>query len=206
MQRVVVGWGGAGSALVLAALILVLTWLPATLQQQAALQRDVLASGQLWQLWSGQVVHWSALHAAADALGVAAAGWLAGALYGPARVARWLLAAAPLLSLGILACQPELASYRGASGLVVGLGSLAWVGLWRTATVRRRWLVLVALAFVFKLALAWHAVAMGLPVAGFGLPEGVSVAWSAHVLGALLGLAAGALRTAPDPRTPAPHR
>lgn len=150
-------------------------------QAAAALQRGALAEAP-WRLWTGHLVHFGWPHALADGLALA----LLLGLRPTALRSRWLtaaaVAAAPLLSLGILGLEPALREYRGASGLVVGLAVWVGVAAWQARSLPRRWLGLLALAFVAKLA--WDALAGDRSAV---LPAGVSVAWSAHAVGALLG-------------------
>jgi membrane associated rhomboid family serine protease len=169
--------------------------LPTELQRELALAHTPDGPVALWQCitwWSAQFLHWGWIHAALDAGGLLLTGLVAERLFGSARVLLAVAAAAPLVSLGILWLEPGLAAYRGASGLVVLLGSAAWVGAWRAGGVDRRWLVLLGVTLAGKLGLEVHAALTGQPGSGLGLPAGVQVAWSAHVVGLVLGLVMGA--------------
>jgi membrane associated rhomboid family serine protease len=156
-------------------LCLLLACEPVPLAGAMAWEHGALLHGELWRLWSGHLVHWSASHAAADALALGAAGMLAEPLVGSQRFAWILLVGAAALSLGLLACA--LDAYRGASGLAMLTAALAGTLLWRRHPPCRLALGGMASALVLK---TWA-----------GLPDDVSVAWQAHLLGALLGLAAG---------------
>ena len=79
--------------------------------------------GEVWRLWSGHLVHFSALHFLLDAA----------AAFPPllllrrsdvARVMLWALVSAPMISMLILLTTPGV-EYRGMSALVVGLWTLA---------------------------------------------------------------------------------
>lgn len=151
-----------------------------------AWERGAILHGQLWRLWSGHLVHYSASHAAADATALGAAGLLAEPLVGTRRFALVLLGGAAALSLGLLACAPGLAEYRGASGLAMLAAVLAGVPVWRRRPALRWPLAAAALLLAIKTG----AEAGGQGAALASLPDGVTVAWQAHLLGAALGLAA----------------
>lgn len=190
------------AALATVVVLTAIACLPAPWQAVGALQRGAVASGEVWRLWTAHLVHFGWRHALFDALALAL---LARGVLCTVPLRRLLVAGlgvAPLLSLAVLWLQPGLREYRGASGLVVAL--LAWlvVDTWRQRRAGRGWLGFAAAALVGKLAWeAWPGHAAGSLV----LPPGVSVAWSAHLAGALLGALLGTLfpsvRTAPGPRT-----
>ena len=156
-----------------------------------AWERVAILNGELWRLWSGHLVHFSASHAGADVLALLASGALAEPLIGTRRFALVLGGGALLLSLGLLMCAPELHEYRGASGLAVLTAVLGGVLAWNRYPGSRPVLVCAALALASKTL--WEACAN---MAAFtDLPAGVAVAWQAHLLGAVLGgCAATALR------------
>ena len=83
------------------------------------LNRQAVAEGQLWRLWTGQFCHWSVLHLAGNLAAAVAICVIAGR---PIR--SWFTAlplVAPLLSLFLLVAVPGLERYRGLSGLVAML-------------------------------------------------------------------------------------
>lgn len=175
---------------VLVALALLgLAGLPPAWQALGALDRAGVDSGQLWRLWTGHAVHFGVAHAAlnAGALALLLAGRSPGA--GAVRLVGALVCL-PLLGGAVLWWQPALGQYRGASGAVVWLGVLVWCDAWRSHRAGRGWLVLLALTLVGKLA--WDS-AQGAAARSAALPDGVSLAWSAHLAGALLGAAWAAL-------------
>lgn len=151
------------------------------------LNRQAVAEGQLWRLWTGQFCHWSALHLAGNLAAVAAICLIAGRPIRP-----WLAAlplVTPLLSLFLLAAAPELERYRGLSGLVAMLvvGAAVEGGL------------------VGRLLVAAYLVKLGFDAATASpsalLPADIAVAWPAHLGGLLLGLAAaGWFRLRSTPR------
>ncbi|MFA6545398.1 MAG: rhomboid family intramembrane serine protease [Limisphaerales bacterium] len=100
------------------------------------LDRDALAAGEVWRLWTGHLAHFSTSHLLVDALVFAL---LAGALRraGECAPGRVLFTSGALLSVSLLACDAQLARYGGLSGLnSLLLGRL--VVLWFQAGGRQR--------------------------------------------------------------------
>lgn len=167
-------------------LVLLIAAAPAAWQEAMALQRDAWPA-RPWQLWTAHLVHYGGPHALFDALGLLLCGAAVERLGGTrAWLVGWGLAT-PLLALGVVAAEPGLAQYRGASGAVVMLAVAAGGLLWRDGRVGRAWLCAAGVALVLKLA--WDGLAD--TAASAVLPAGVRVAWSAHAAGLLLGLAWG---------------
>jgi rhomboid family GlyGly-CTERM serine protease len=171
----------------LALLCLLPALLPAAGQTWLEYRREAVLGGEIWRLWSGHVVHYSARHALLDGLAasiLALALARAGAGWGP--LPRLLLIA-PILSLVLLLAVPDMAVYRGASGLGMALAGMLLRVL---ATERPEWrvgLVAVALALLGKMLMD----ALGLVPGWSSLPHGVRVAWQAHAAGLALGWLAG---------------
>lgn len=167
-----------------AGLLLVASLLPGEAME---LNRQAVAEGQFWRLWTGQFCHWSVLHLAGNLAAAVAICVIAGRPIRP-----WLSVlpvVAPLLSLFLLVAVPGLERYRGLSGLVAMLvvGAAIEGGL-----VGR----ILAVAYLAKLGFdAFTGSQSAL------LPEGIAVAWPAHLGGLLLGLAtAGWLHVRRNPR------
>lgn len=157
----------------LAALLLIANLLPSEAME---LSRKAVGDGQLWRLWTGQFCHWSPLHLAGNLAAVVAICVIAGK-----PIVRWLALlplAAPLLSAFVLAATADLERYRGLSGLVAVLVVGAAV---EGGFVGR----LLAVAYLAKLG--FDALTGGSSAL---LPDGITVAWPAHLGGLLLGLAA----------------
>jgi len=152
--------------------------------------------GELWRLIGGHLVHFSLSHAGADALGLVAMGLVAEPLAGSRRFALVLGGGALLISLGLLALAPGLSAYRGASGLAVLTAVLGGVLAWQRYPASRTMLACAGLALASKTV--WEAFAH---TAAFSdLPAGVTVAWQAHLLGAVLGLCAACAMNSPPYR------
>jgi rhomboid family GlyGly-CTERM serine protease len=153
-----------------------------------AWDRGALHNGELWRLWTGHLVHFSASQALAETLALFVTGLYAEPLVGSRRFALILACAADLLSLGMLTLAPGLNEYRGASGLATLTAVLAGALAWRRHPELRPVLGCAALGLAAKTL--WEA---GAHVAAFTeLPAGVAVAWQAHLLGVLLGAWAAA--------------
>ena len=105
--------------LALTAAALAIFFLPAT-APALVFRRTAIGQGQLWRLWTGHWVHYSAGHLLWDLLVFAAAGlWLE--RIAP-RAARWfLLLAPPFISGLLLLGDPRLYLYAGLSGVASGL-------------------------------------------------------------------------------------
>lgn len=163
--------------------------LPADLQAGLAWERSALATGEWWRLWSGHFVHHGAAHALANGAGLLLlAGWL-GRGAGPRLQLPGLGLAAPLLSLALLPLAPDLAAYRGASGLVVLLATVAAFDALARPGERFFGSALLA-GLMLKVALEAGGVA--LPAS---LPEGIRVVWQTHAVGLMLGTAMAGARS-----------
>ena len=175
-------YGAAGLAFV----CLLLACLPESLKAQLSWERGAILSGQWWRLWTGHLVHFGLQHAMLDAIVLFAGASLLERELGTRRLLRQLLLAAPLVSLGLFAA-PGLDEYRGASSLAATVALAAGIALWRDARPWRPALLAGGLAWAcFSTVQAvrpeWSAA---------GLPDGVAVAWQAHLLGAACALLPG---------------
>lgn len=148
-------------------------------------RREDILAGELWRLWSGHWVHYSARHALLDSFTLVA---LAATLnhVGAGRLLPRLTLLALLMSLFMLVAVPEMARYRGASGLVMALAGMLLSLLWRTHSAWRPGLVAITLLLCAK----FLADALDLGADLVGLPDGIRVAWQAHAAGLALGLLA----------------
>ena len=148
------------------------------------LDRDALAAGEVWRLWTGHLAHFSASHLLVDALVFAL---LAAALIraGERGLERVLFVGGAALSLNLLLCEPRLARYGGLSGLnALLLGRL--VLIWFQAGGRQRALGLVLFAVaVGKFTL--DSIGLGPPSVEFG-SDAVVPSHLSHWLGLGWGL------------------
>ena len=146
--------------------------------------RQALAAGEAWRLWTAHFVHFSARHAGVDLATLFVLCFAIERRCGSRALANRLLWMPPLLSLGLYFAVPELAVYRGASGLCVAFGVLLGLALWRESRQLRLLLILLAVLFAFKSL----SEAAGFAPDFAGLDGTARVAWQAHWLGALLAV------------------
>ncbi|TWT35430.1 intramembrane serine protease GlpG [Posidoniimonas corsicana] len=148
--------------------------------------RELIAQGELWRVLTGHLTHWNRDHLFWD-LGVFGVLGACCERRGRAAFAGCVAASAVLISVLMQSALPEIPLYRGLSGIDTALFALLGVGLYRDAR-RRDDFPLQAAGLLAKIVFEIttcstlfvdHSGASFIPLAG------------AHVLGALVGLAAG---------------
>lgn len=164
--------------------------LPESLRVACEYDRQALAAGEVWRLWTAHLVHFSARHAFVDLLVLTALGSCIERRQGARSLASLFLCAPPLLSLALHFFVPDLAVYRGASALCVAFGTVLGMVLWRDVPAVRVALLGVAGVFAFKLV---HEAA-GDGTNFSGLRGDIYIVWQAHVFGAVLGVGGFAVR------------
>src|SRR6185312_5631382 len=148
--------------------------------------RARVASGGVWRLITGQLVHWTPRMAALDIGMVLGLGiWL------ELRGERWLLITSLALGGGLTALavqtlSPDLMGYRGSSGVASTLFILTAVRIADPLDPRSRSLSIAAIALFLSKA-AFESFAGQTLFAG-ALPQGVHVVPLVHLLGGLGGL------------------
>lgn len=172
--------------------------LAAALLPVEALQYDRarVEAGEVWRLLSGQLVHWTGRMAAAD-LGLLLVLALGLEIRGERRsLVLTLTAGALLTALAVHALSPDLAVYRGSSGLASALFILAALTAARSSGGPRTLALTAAALFLAKAA--WETFAGTALFAG-PLPPGVRVVPLVHLLGGLAGAAGLCPRVAANP-------
>jgi rhomboid family GlyGly-CTERM serine protease len=143
-----------------------------------------IVGGEWWRLWSAHLAHYSLSHAMMNALVL----WVAGGIVEIRMGSRWLatrlLIGAPLISLVLLLCSPDLLEYRGLSALGVCLTVVAIICVARESPKFHVAIAVLAVALAAKLLGDSQGISLNLG----GLPEDVVVDWRAHVVGALAGV------------------
>lgn len=91
--------------------------------------------GAWWQLWSCHAAHWDAAHAALNVVAALPPLLLAGWKRTLRELLPWAAAAAPVLTLALLA-SGYAGEYRGASGLVAGAWAFVAVASLRAGNMR----------------------------------------------------------------------
>ncbi len=105
--------------LVISACTLLLACSP-EMSQQLQFNREAVAPGQLWQIFTGHLTHWGWNHLVWDLAVFAVLGALCESLH-RVRYLICLAVSAILIPLGICLFSPELNTYRGLSGIDTGL-------------------------------------------------------------------------------------
>lgn len=177
-------------ALALPAIGIALALVPEPLRLAMEYDHDALAAGEWWRAWSGHVVHFSARHAGVDLIAAFALAAAIEMRSGRRLLAAMLLCLPPLLSLSLNFGAPELATYRGASGLCAAFGAALGLLLWQESAATHA--PLIALAGIFALKTLCEAT--GFVANASGLSGAVRVVWQAHAFGAVFGLGASVLR------------
>jgi rhomboid family GlyGly-CTERM serine protease len=173
---------------VLALVCLALAALPQA--DPLAFDRQAILAGEVWRLWTGHWVHFSNQQLLLDVSTLLLAGAIAQREFGARFITQLLVFGMPALSMGLLLVAPELAYYRGASGVVMMLAFVAGAAFWSRRPGLRAILVMLGLVVAAKAVLD----AAGLVSDLSGFPSGVGVAWQAHVLGAGIGWASARLK------------
>jgi rhomboid family GlyGly-CTERM serine protease len=155
-----------------------------------AYDRQAILAGEIWRLWTGHWVHFSTQQLFLDISTLLLAAAVAQREFGTLFITRTLALGMPAISIGLLLVAPELAYYRGASGVVMMLAFAAGAAFWRRRPGLRAILIMLGLLAATKAVLD----AAGFATSMSGLPDGVRVAWQAHVLGAGMGWASARLR------------
>lgn len=191
----------AGSGTLWLALLALACHLIPSLQEGFSLRRDGWTLAQGWQVFTCHLSHWSADHFWWDWIVFLGLGWLCER---ESRRAFWLTLGSASITIGIgfLLFQPNLASYRGLSGI-----DSALFALWLTMAYPRRqvntnrWIYgLLGFGFVAKLAFETFS---GTTLFVAAQQAGFTPVPLAHLLGALCGITAGLVTFFPkQPKSP----
>lgn len=169
-------------SLLLAFACIALAFAPETAQRLLAYDRSAILAGEAWRLWTGHLVHFSHMHALVDGIVLYAMASLAEREFGSRSLACALALAALAISLVLLAFVPSLFEYRGASALAVLVAVMAVTSVWNDER-SHAFVMLIAAAYVLKTLVD----ALSASPSSSILPDGVNVAWQAHVCGAIAG-------------------
>lgn len=148
-----------------------------------AYDRAALLAGEIWRLWTGHLVHFSAQQLFVDLSALLLAGWLVERERGTRFTAGLVLLGMPAISIALLLASPQLHAYRGISGVVMLLALAAATSMWSARPGARPALLLLGSALALKTAVDAAGVVPELS----SLPPDVRVAWQAHVAGAAFG-------------------
>jgi rhomboid family GlyGly-CTERM serine protease len=159
-------------------------WVWPAATQSLRYEREGVLSGQLWRLVTAHLVHGNAQHLLLNVLGTVV---IAGLFPRTYRIAQWVIVLAMsglFIDAALVALEPGLEWYLGASGVLHGAlaaGATAW---WRTG--RRRLAVMLGVILFVKLG--WEQWQGALPLA-----TGLPVLENAHLYGACGGVVGSAL-------------
>ena len=150
--------------------------------------RRAMATSQPWRLLTGHFVHLGFLHALLNCVALLLLGRLFADRLKPRAFFGILVAAPVVVSLAFLAALPELAWYRGLSGVLHALyfaGCVVWIA---SASGRARWLPIAALiggTAKVLLEQPWDS--------SFPVHEvlRIAVVPQAHLIGAIIGALTG---------------
>ena len=167
-----------------AGLCIVLALIPDRWVEVFAFDRQAILHGEVWRLWTGHLVHFSTLHAVFDVLTLFFASQIVEAESGPLRLLSVLGIGALFISSGMLLWVPDMAFYRGTSGISAMMMVLA-----ASALCRHSWRlqILLAVLGVLLLSKTWLD-ATGYVRIASSLPDGVHLAWQTHVFGIVTGV------------------
>ncbi len=159
-------------------------------------QRDALASGEVWRLMSGHLVHVNWTHLGMNLAGL----WLVWQIFYPLlRQGQWWLvfgASLLVIDLGLHYFNPQLLWYVGLSGILHGLFAAGAVMMIRERGIRGS---LFLLLLVIKLG--WEIWQGAMP--GSAESIGAAVITDAHLYGAIGGTVMALLFTVRATRPPA---
>lgn len=168
-----------------AAALALAAWAASAFPDACTLERSSLASGQVWRLWTGHLVHASRAHFNYD---VGAAVLLC-CVFGPGK--RWLWMP-PVIGIAILAAMPGVEHYYGLSAVLHAWVVVIAAKLWREKTGAYSWIAAGILAVTIGKAALETALGHSLFTAE--LDFGGPVLHASHLIGALIGLLPGLLR------------
>jgi rhomboid family GlyGly-CTERM serine protease len=154
--------------------------------------RHAVAGGELWRLVTSHFVHWSGDHLFWDTLAFGMLGWLC-ERDGVRPVLRCVALSAVLIPLTLWFAVPQMATYRGLSGIDSALFALLAVRVGRQSLTERDWLKLsvagiVAGGFAAKVGFEFVT---GATLFVDSAAVGMTPVPLAHVVGGLVGIACG---------------
>ncbi|MGD8574966.1 MAG: rhombosortase [Gammaproteobacteria bacterium] len=152
-------------------------------------QRDAILQGEIWRLWTGNLVHLGWEHLALNMAGLTLVWVICGAFLTRLEwLAVWCLSFTAV-GIGLLLGSPGVAWYVGLSGSLHGL-LVAGIAVMWSAGERRLW----PLAVFLVAKLVWEQWRGAIPLSA--AVAGGPVVVDAHLYGALGGVLAGALLVA----------
>jgi rhomboid family GlyGly-CTERM serine protease len=166
--------------MVLTGVAVILGILGDTGREWFSFDRAAIASGEVWRLLSGHVVHLGVSHLLLNLAGLLLVWYLVGAVFSRSQWLVILAADIVVVNLGLWYLQPQLVWYVGLSGILHGLLAAGIVGSLRT---RRIDVIVLGVAVLGKLL---YEQLLG-PLPGSEESTGGAVIVAAHLYGAIGG-------------------
>jgi rhomboid family GlyGly-CTERM serine protease len=184
----------------LVAVLALVTWIVPTLPEASVYNREAILHGEIWRLWTGNLVHFSGSHLGWNLLVVAFTGtWIEWTGF---RGGRWLwLIAPPCIGLVMLAGEPHLMRYGGLSGLAMANVVFACLSEWRSGGPQK--IVWGAVLALVGVKICWEF-ASGDSVFAHFANGNVKVVPLSHLAGAGVAAVIVWLWGAPTPHGPSP--
>lgn len=154
--------------------------------------RAAINTGELWRVLTGHVTHWSIDHLGWDLAAFATLGVL-NERRDRRRFLLCLLLSATTISAGVWLFRPDLAFYRGLSGVDSALFVLLVTSVLRTSVLNRDYLLTFATAISLAAAAAKTAWELTTGAAVFVNAANFEPLPLAHVIGGVAGLLAALL-------------
>lgn len=154
--------------------------------------RLAVADGALWRLMTSHFVHWSAEHLFWDVLALGVLGWFC-ERESAGRFLQCVVVSAVLIPAILWFAEPDMATYRGLSGIDSALFGMLATRIIREAAVEQDWsrlgaAGLVALGFAAKVG---FELVTGSTLFVDSSAAGMTPVPLAHIVGGLVGLFCG---------------
>ena len=154
------------------------------------LDRETIATGAYWQLWTAQLTHFTLSQLIINSTIIAVMGLIIERFVRVYQVILSLLVAMPLMSGLVLLLMPNLTAYRGASGVAAVLVIMAvWFLILETKRFSLGYWAGVALLLLFLIKLAREAWLLFSPSVSHQMTT-MRVDWLVQCAGVLIGLVA----------------
>jgi len=163
-------------------------WLfPDTLTGLLLFDRSSILQGQWWRLWTAHFTHFTLSQLIIDTAVIALLGNALKHRITNTFLAITILLSMPIISGLILWLVPDIHQYRGASSV----GSMIWVltaclFMQKTTVFSCQFWLSITLLFFITMKILTDILSISPAISH--LPEGIHVAWQAHMFGAILGL------------------
>jgi len=154
------------------------------------LDRETIATGAYWQLWTAQLTHFKFSQLILNSIIIVVMGLIVERFARMYQVILSLLIAMPLMGALVLLMTPNLTAYRGASGVAAVLAIMAvWFLILETRRFSRGYWSGVVLLLLFVVKLVMETLTVFSPSVAHQL-IGMRVDWLIQCAGVVIGLVA----------------